>query len=126
MFHGLSPDHKDFSVDTLHEIYDAASGTNRLDVKLVPDAGLKGFDTGKAIRYENQATFHPTKYVRALVKVVEEMGGKIYEQTRFMGYDEHTGGVKVQTEDGKSILARALVLATNVPPQKVRYLEGDH
>lgn len=120
MFNGLRPSDKDYSVDTLHEIYDAVKGTNRLDLQLVPDAGLKGFDTGKAIRYENQATFHPTKYVRGLAKVVEAMGGKIYEKTRYMSHEEENGGVKSQTQDGKSIKSGSMVMATNVPLQKVR------
>lgn len=120
MFHGLPPTDRGYEVDTLHEVYDAAKGTKQLAMSFVPDAGLSGFDTGKAIRYENQATFHPTKYVRALADVVSQMGGQIYEQTRLMQYSEEKGGVKATMQDGKQVTAQAIVLATNVPEQKVR------
>ena len=119
MFHGKPVDSPDFEVDTLHEVYDAASGTKKLAVKLVPDAGIKGFNSGKAIRYDNQATFHPTKYIRALAKVIEEQGGKIYEKTRMMSAEESGDTVTGKMADGKEVRASAVVLATNVPEQKV-------
>ena len=120
MFQGLPPTDDKYEVDTLRQLYDAAKGTKALDVQVVDDAGISGWKSGHAIRFGNQATFHPTQYVRGLARVVvEELGGKVYEKTRYMSHEEADGGVKAELADGQTINAGALVMATNVPLQKV-------
>jgi glycine/D-amino acid oxidase-like deaminating enzyme len=123
MFHGLRAEEKGFQLDTLQSIWKAASDTGKLDMTLVDDAAIPGFPSGRAIRFDRQATFHPTKYVRALAKVItEELGGTIHEKTRMADYEETksaTRGVTVNMTNGKKIVADQLVMATNVPLQKV-------
>ncbi|OCF72433.1 hypothetical protein I204_06812 [Kwoniella mangroviensis CBS 8886] len=63
MFHGLPTSSREFRLDTLEELYDAAEKTGKLDVSIVNDTCIKGFKSGPAVRFGNQATFHPTKYL---------------------------------------------------------------
>ncbi|WWC97684.1 hypothetical protein V866_004568 [Kwoniella sp. B9012] len=123
MFHGLPTSSREFRLDTLEELYDAAEKTGKLDVSIVNDAYIKGFKSGPAVRFGNQATFHPTKYLQALAKVVSDMGGEIYEKTRYMNYQEENGGVSAILDNDKKIQAEALVMATNVPLQKLVMIE---
>jgi glycine/D-amino acid oxidase-like deaminating enzyme len=130
MFHGLRAGEKGFQLDTLQSIWKAASDTGKLDMTLVDDAAIPGFPSGRAIRFDRQATFHPTKYVRALAKVItEELGGTIHEKTRMADYEETKSairGVTVNMTNGKKIVADQLVMATNVPLQKVGSISLEH
>jgi glycine/D-amino acid oxidase-like deaminating enzyme len=119
MFQGLNPSSAEFETKTLAEVFKAAKETGKLDVSLVDDARIAGFKSGQAIRFGAQATFHPTKYIKALAKVITEMGGKIYEKSRFMSYQESAQEVEATMANGKKVKAKHLVMATNVPLQKV-------
>ncbi|WWC67415.1 uncharacterized protein I206_101323 [Kwoniella pini CBS 10737] len=123
MFQGLPTSSADFKVDTLEELYNAAEDTGKLDVTIVNDAYIKGFKSGPAIRFGNQATFHPTKYLQALSKVVSDLGGEIYEKTRYMSHTEENGGVTATLDNDKKVQAGSLVMATNVPLQKLVMIE---
>lgn len=85
-----------------------------LQVEPVPRAPLPDFDTGAAIRFANQAQFHPTKYYAGLVRALEARGGQIYGGTHA---EEFAGGTPttVKTVGGRTIRARSLVVATNSP-----------
>lgn len=119
MFHGLPENSKDFELDTISDIYKAAAGTHKLDVSLVDDAGIIGFNSGRAIKFDRQATFHPTKYVRALAEIITEMGGSIYEKSHMNEYSENEKGVEAVMVNGKKVRAGKMVMATNVPLQKL-------
>jgi len=75
----------------------------------------------KAIVFENQAQFHPLKYILALKKEFENLGGITIENT-LIG--------EVQTEDGyhtaisgnKQIRAKSIIYATHIPPGGVNVL----
>lgn len=108
----------------LRAIYEAAKGTNKLDdVTIVDDANIHGFQSGPAIRFGNQATFHPTKYLKGLASVItSQLGGTIYENTHFNEYEDNgksKGGITAIMADGSIVTADSLVMATNVPLQKV-------
>jgi glycine/D-amino acid oxidase-like deaminating enzyme/nitrite reductase/ring-hydroxylating ferredoxin subunit len=85
-----------------------------LAVDKVPSAPLRGFDTGPALRFANQAQFHPLKYYAGLVRGIEAAGGRIHGGTHA---EEFAGGApaRVRTSAGRAITARALVIATNSP-----------
>lgn len=71
------------------------------------------FPVKAAVRFSNQAKFHPGKYLNGLSRVITEKGGQIYETTKA----KHIKGdseVTVQT-DGGTIRAKDLIIATNVP-----------
>jgi hypothetical protein len=123
MFPGPAPGQKGYDVQLLQEIWQAASDTKQLDIELVDDGEIPGFQTGRTIRYNNQAVFHPTKYMKGLSSVISnELNGSIYENTHMDKYEELSGSqgqVRATMANGKTVTAKSLIMATNVPLQKV-------
>jgi glycine/D-amino acid oxidase-like deaminating enzyme/nitrite reductase/ring-hydroxylating ferredoxin subunit len=72
------------------------------------------FDTGPCLRFPSQAQFHPLKYLAGLAEAIERGGGRIYGGTHATriegGKDAHVG-----TEQGRTVKAQAIVVATNTP-----------
>ncbi|KKW43050.1 MAG: Rieske family iron-sulfur cluster-binding protein [Candidatus Magasanikbacteria bacterium GW2011_GWA2_56_11] len=66
-----------------------------------------------ALRIENNAKFHPLKYLYALSKKVAAMGGKIFQDTEVTDY-EHAGRPAVKTKNG-TVTAEHIVIATHNP-----------
>ncbi|MGZ8901575.1 MAG: NAD(P)/FAD-dependent oxidoreductase, partial [Limisphaerales bacterium] len=85
-----------------------------IDVEWVERAPLTGFHTGPAIRFLHQAQFHPLRYLRGLAEAIEREGGRIFTGTRV---SEVQGGdeARATTHDGRTVLAGAMVVATNSP-----------
>jgi glycine/D-amino acid oxidase-like deaminating enzyme len=123
MFPGPPPRAKGYDLQLLQEIWQAASETKKLDIEMVDDAEIPGFESGRTIRYNNQAVFHPTKYLKGLAHVItNELGGAIYEDTHMNSYEElhgSPGRVKAIMSNGSTVTAAHMVMATNVPLQKV-------
>ncbi|HLX64991.1 MAG TPA: FAD-dependent oxidoreductase [Planctomycetota bacterium] len=66
-----------------------------------------------ALRFPNQAAFHPLKYLSGLVKAIRRDGGKIFTQTHATEID---GGPPAKVKAGRhSIKCGAVVVATNSP-----------
>jgi len=85
-----------------------------LTVEKVARAPIPGFDSGPALRFANQAQFHPTKYYQGLVRAIEAKGGRIFggvHAAEFKGGSPTT----VATVSGRAIRAQSLVVATNSP-----------
>lgn len=104
------PEEKDSRLDRELE----AARRAGLPVERVPRAPIADFDTGPALRFANQAQFHPTKYFSGLVRAIEARGGQVYGGTHA---EEFKGGTPttVKTIGGPKIRARSLVVATNTP-----------
>ncbi len=66
----------------LAEQLDAARSLG-LQAEIVRDVGLP-FPTAGGLKVENQARFHPLKYVHALARLVHGDGSAVYEQTRVL------------------------------------------
>lgn len=128
MFPGPPMGGKEYDKDVkiLQEVWQAASETKKLDIEMVDDAEIPGFNAGRTIRYNNQAVFHPTKYLKGLSSAItNQLGGTIYEDTHMNSYEELPGAngrVKAVMSNGATVTAAQLVMATNVPLQKVSYL----
>ena len=67
-----------------------------------------------AVRFENQAQFHPRKYVLHLVGRLPGEGSHVFEGTRAVAVDEEDGGCVVRAENG-SVRARDVIVATTIP-----------
>ena len=87
----------------------------RKEVRAAAACGIKAAFTTKttlpfavagAVRFENQAQFHPLKFLSALLPPLT-----IYENTTFLSVSGH----KVTTDRG-TVTAKAVVFATNFPP----------
>ena len=98
----------------LEKEYDACR-TLGVEVEWSDEAPFELPPGTRALRFANQARFHPLKYVRGLVGAIEARGGAIYGSTVYIDHREEEGGVVVETEGGASIRARAALFATNSP-----------
>ena len=76
---------------------------------------LKGYESTRSLRYPNQATFHPTKYLRGLVRCIKERNGRLFADTAVMSVEEEDGGIVIKTEGGQTVRAKNAVVATNSP-----------
>lgn len=72
------------------------------------------FPIKAAVRFENQAQFHPRKYLLALAEEFVKNGGRIYEQTRAMDIEEN-GAYIVRTKQGNKITADKMIIASHYP-----------
>lgn len=76
---------------------------------------LPGRTVGPAIRFPDQARFHPTRYLAGLAQAILARGGRIYADTVHVSDEETATGVEITTEAGSVIRARAAVFCTNSP-----------
>ena len=84
-----------------------------LAAEFVEDAGLP-FPIAAAARVDGQAQFHPRRYLLAIAEALTARGGMIFEQTRAVGLKQ--GALcRVSTEDGPTVTARDVVVATHYP-----------
>ena len=98
----------------LEQEYEACTKIG-VPVEWVDRAPIPGLDSGRALRFPNQARFHPTKYLAGLARGVVARGGRFFADTVHVGEEEKDGGVEIITEAGPVIRARAAVFATNSP-----------
>ena len=80
-----------------------------LPASLTRDTGLP-FDVAAAMRWENQAQFHPLKYVSGLAATIPGDGCHVFENSRAVDWDPQ----RVATDRG-TVRARHVVMATNLP-----------
>ncbi len=84
-----------------------------LPASFVTRTGLP-FPVAGAVRVENQAQFHPRKFLLALAEDLTRRGGRIFERTRATGLHEGEP-CTVTTEHGRTVTARQVVIATHYP-----------
>ena len=80
-----------------------------LPASLTRDTGLP-FSVRAAMRWDDQAQFHPTRYLKALAAMIPGEGCHVFEGSRVTDWDPQ----RVQTGTG-SIRARHVVMATHLP-----------
>ncbi|MES1249234.1 MAG: FAD-binding oxidoreductase [Chitinophaga rupis] len=68
----------------------------------------------KALEIKGQAKFHPVRYVLALAKAFEDLGGVIIESCRVKAA-QNSDPIRLDTERGEFI-TRYLIYATHIPP----------
>jgi glycine/D-amino acid oxidase-like deaminating enzyme/nitrite reductase/ring-hydroxylating ferredoxin subunit len=83
-----------------------------LDAALVDDVPLP-FPVTLALRFSNQATFHPRVYLQALADAFVAGGGQIYEETQVAGIEEGEP-CRVITDRG-TVHASEVIVAAGVP-----------
>ncbi|MFV0127079.1 FAD-dependent oxidoreductase [Streptomyces sp. HMX112] len=84
-----------------------------LPASFVTATGLP-FPVAGAVRFEDQAQFHPRKYLLALAADLIGRGGRIHERTRVVSLDEGEP-CRLTTEAGATVTARDVVVATHYP-----------
>ena len=86
-----------------------------IDVQWAERAPFPSGETGKCLRFADQARVHPTKYLKGLAKAIEDRGGRFFADTAFVAAEERSGRVTITTERGPAITAAAAIFATNSP-----------
>jgi glycine/D-amino acid oxidase-like deaminating enzyme/nitrite reductase/ring-hydroxylating ferredoxin subunit len=83
-----------------------------LPVSYVRETDLP-YDVGAAVKFADQARFHPRQYLLALVHAIDDGDGQIFEQTTVESVD---GGSPCHVEtEGGTVVADSVVVATNAP-----------
>ena len=104
------------------KLMDEAEAANRvgLPASFVPEAPELPFPIAGAVRFDDQAEFHPLKYLHALTATAAEAGCAVHERTRVMSV-KHGDPCLVRTESGASVRAGHAVLATHLPINDLGY-----
>jgi glycine/D-amino acid oxidase-like deaminating enzyme/nitrite reductase/ring-hydroxylating ferredoxin subunit len=80
-----------------------------LPARMTRDTGLP-FDVLAAMRWDDQAQFHPVKYLAGLAATIPGEGSHVFENSRVVDYDP----TRIATASG-SVSARHVVMATHIP-----------
>ena len=102
----------DAGVDAIRTEVEAARQAG-LAASFVTGTGLP-FGVAGAIRVEDQAQFHPRRYLLALAEAATQHGAALYERTRAVGLEEGEP-CRVTTERGNVVTAGDVVVATHYP-----------
>lgn len=99
----------------IHKIKDEVESVNKLGLKAeyCTETPLP-FEVLSAIKFPNQAQFHVRKYLVSLLKVLENKGVLIYENSKVIDVQKDDKDYKVITEQG-SVTAKYVVLTTHYP-----------
>lgn len=83
-------------------------------VERVVELPSESLYAGPALRFPNQAQFHPLKYLAGLAAAIERAGGKIYTNTHVENIENSGSAVRVHAKTGM-VTCSAVVVATNSP-----------
>ena len=72
------------------------------------------FPISAAVRFADQAEFHPLKYLHALASAAAGVGCAVHERTRVVSVDQGDP-CRIRTEGGHTVRARDVIIATHVP-----------
>ena len=91
--------------------------TKTVGMKLFREQGVPfaGQEKTAALRYPEQATFHPLKYLAGLAGTIRKAGGRFYAETIVENVEEDENNVTVKTAAGHVVTAKHAVVATNSP-----------
>jgi glycine/D-amino acid oxidase-like deaminating enzyme len=92
-----------------------ASNKAGMPVKVAIGLPFSAHEKTRCLRYPDQATFHPTQYLRGLALCIQARGGKLFANTAVVGVEEDDDGVVVTTESGHKVRAKNAVVATDSP-----------
>ncbi len=105
------------SADTRKVLERELEATHRAgitDTQLVDRIPFGFWDSGPALRFPRQATFHPLKYLKGLARAILRDGGKIYTGVHAEKIEDGEPA-RVTTSDGHVISADNVVVCTNTP-----------
>lgn len=104
--------HKDEYVEQIKDEVETASrlGINASYLDEIP----LPFKVKAAVRFDDQAHFHPRKYLLALAKEIPGGGSYIFEQTRAINIEEGST-CSVLTNRNKKVTASNIIIASHYP-----------
>ncbi|NLY43227.1 MAG: FAD-dependent oxidoreductase [Clostridiaceae bacterium] len=68
-----------------------------------------------AVVFEDQAQFHPLKYLLAISEEIVKKGVNIYEQSRAVDIEEGSSYYVITTQQGKKVTAEKVIIASHYP-----------
>jgi glycine/D-amino acid oxidase-like deaminating enzyme len=74
-----------------------------------------GFNDASRLRYPQQATFHPLKYLTGLASAIGGRGGKLFAKSAVVKVEERDASVSVTSQAGVHVKAAQAIIATNSP-----------
>lgn len=101
--------------DSLKIIKEEAEAARKvgLPVSYEESIPLEGFNVRGAVKYENQAEFHPRKYLLGLTQKIQGDNCHIFENTRALNIKE--GYTNEVVTDKGSIHSKHVIVSTNFP-----------
>src|ERR1043166_221948 len=94
--------------EILERELEAAHRAGLTDLEIVERAPISAFNTGKELRFPNQAQFHPLKYLAGLARAVERDGGPIYNNTHASKI-EGGDSARIETSNGSVVTVMPVV-----------------
>jgi len=74
------------------------------------------FQIKAAVRFENQAQFHPRKFLLPIAEKITKNGVQIYEKTRIVSIEENeNGSYSLVTSQGNKVTAEKVIIASHYP-----------
>jgi glycine/D-amino acid oxidase-like deaminating enzyme/nitrite reductase/ring-hydroxylating ferredoxin subunit len=113
LFAALGTEWKDEREDLAAEYI--ASRKIGIPVEKTTGLTFAGMDKVPALRFPAQATFHPLKYLNALVEQIAAHKGRVFEDTAAVSFEESDESVTVTTTSGHKLRAKYCIVATNSP-----------
>jgi glycine/D-amino acid oxidase-like deaminating enzyme/nitrite reductase/ring-hydroxylating ferredoxin subunit len=100
--------------DALERELLAAVRAGLTGVEKLKDPRVAHLTSGRCLRFPRQAQFHPLRYLTGLAAAIHRRGGRIFTGTHVTNVE---GGAqaRVETVQGATITAGAVVVATNSP-----------
>jgi glycine/D-amino acid oxidase-like deaminating enzyme/nitrite reductase/ring-hydroxylating ferredoxin subunit len=106
---------KSADIATLEAEIEACRQIGFRGVTWVDDTPIPRAGAGRALRFPDQARFHPRKYVAGLIDCIRRNGGRLFADTPVTAIEEKDGRVIVTTAGGNAVRVEAAVVATNSP-----------
>lgn len=103
---------KEENLEKIQEEIDTASSLG-ISASYVKDIPFDIPNVG-AVKFDNQAHFHPLKYLTSLARIINEKGIQIFEKTRIVDIEENNTYI-LTTSQGKTINAEKVIIASHYP-----------
>ncbi len=105
-------DEKDNNI--IEKEYETAVECGVANAKLLESMPGIPYKTSKSLVVENQAQFHPLKFVQHIASIATQLGAHIYERTKMLNYEVSNNQYIIHTTNG-IITSNKLVMATHMP-----------
>jgi glycine/D-amino acid oxidase-like deaminating enzyme/nitrite reductase/ring-hydroxylating ferredoxin subunit len=99
------------NIESLKKELEATHRAGIVTTEIVERAPLESFNTGPCIRFPNQAQFQPLKYLKGIQNSILKNGGHVFTET----HAQEVNVDSIKTEEGYTLKARNIVIATNAP-----------
>lgn len=104
------------SEDYIEKIEKEVKAAQRLGIKASYETNMPlPFNIKAALKFENQAQFHPLKYILSLAKDIPGDGSYIFEKTKALDIEDGEESRAVVTMSGNRIKADNIIIASHFP-----------